>query len=425
MEKYCGICNELLTTDNASEEHIIPNALGGRRVVNGFLCRPCNNRAGREWDAPLVKALQHFSILLEVRRDRGSVQPAQFHMAKYSRADEDSRGNVPAAVFRKENLEKVKMAPDGRVTVAKPMYSNVKRGATRRIRLTCRSVAERDQRLKDLRKKYPQAVITVSEKADYVPHFLGWDLQVGGAAQGRAITKAVLALAVENGVDAKDCANATESFKDDGKSCFSFFHDFDPIKNRVDGMPLHVVHVQGDPTSGHLIGYVELFGCLRFGVCLSTAYKGDKLRCSYAINPMTGEEVHVQVEFCCGPKQIQAMCEGAVVPVVECKKAIEGILPTVLRSMEEREGERVISQAAKYAFNNLDVKEGEIIEPRHTRQLTRLIMEKMTPYLIHKFEQNRMTRRRPLPPSPVGNLEDPRRPSGPSQGPDNPADRSP
>ena len=403
MERYCGICNELLTAENASQEHVIPNALGGKRVVNGFLCRPCNNRTGSEWDAPLATALQHFSTLLRVRRDRGSVQPAQFDMAKYSRTDEDSTGHVPLAVFGEENLEKVEMAPDGRVTIAKPRYSNVKRNSTRRIRLTCRSKDEVKKRLRELRKKYPQidndnTVITVSEKATYVPHFLGWDLQVGGAAQGRAITKAVLALAVEAGVNARDCEKAKENFKESRKPCFSFFYDFDPIKNRVDGMPLHVVYVQGDSTSGQLIGYVELFGCMRFGVCLSTVFEGEQINSVYAINPMTGEEVHVDVEFRCGPEQIQAMCEGGVAPLRKCQKAIEGILPTVLRAVEDREMKRVISEAAEHAFNNLDIEEGELIEPRHVPQLTEMIMEKMTPYLIHMFQQNWAT---PSPPRPL------------------------
>ena len=103
MERHCGICNELLTDENDSKEHVIPNALGGRRVVRGFLCRPCNNRAGSEWDAPLITALQHFSILLGVRRTRGSVHSAEFDMAIYSRADEDSpSGQVPAAAFRQD-----------------------------------------------------------------------------------------------------------------------------------------------------------------------------------------------------------------------------------------------------------------------------------------------------------------------------------
>ena len=408
MKSCCSICNELLTDENDSNEHVIPNALGGRRVVRGFLCRPCNNRAGNEWDAPLVTALQHFSILLGVRRDRGSVQPTQFDMAKYSRTDEDSTGHVPAAVFGEENLEKVEMAPDGRVTVAKPTYSNEKCNSTRKIHLTCRSMDEVNKRLRELRRKYPQidnddTVITVSEKATYVPHFLGWDLQFGGAAQGRAITKAVLALAVEAGVNARDCEKVKESFKGSGKPCFSFFYDFDPIKNRVDGMPLHVVYVQGNSTSGQLIGYVELFGCVRFGVCLSTVYEGDQISCIYAINPMTGEEVHVEVEFRCGPEQIQAMCEGAVVPVVECQKAIERILPTGLRSMDEREMKRVISEATEYAFNKLDIEEGGLIEPRHARQLTELVMEKMTPYLIHMFKQNRATPSPPRPLSPRSN----------------------
>ena len=396
LESYCSICNELLTDENYSNEHVIPNALGGRRVVRGFLCRPCNNRAGSEWDAPLITALQYFSILLGVRRGRGSVQSAQFDMARDPRADEESTiGQVSSAAFGAENPKRVEMSPDGRMTVADPTYSNVKRDSTRRIRLTCRSMDEADKRLKDLRRKYPQidnknAVITVSEEAIYVPHFLAWNLQVGRAAQGRAITKAVLALAVEAGVSARDCANATECFKDDGKPCFSFFYDFDPIKNRVDGMPLHVVYVQGDSTSGQLIGYVELFGCLRFGVCLSTVYESDQISCSYAINPMTGEEVDVEVEFRCGPEQIRAMCDGAVFPLGEYRKAIEGILPTVLRSMEERTRKLAISEAAEYAFNKLDIEEGGLIEPRHARQLTELVMEKMTPYLIHMFERNRI-----------------------------------
>ena len=317
-------------------------------------------------------------------------------MAIYSRADEDSpSGQVPAAAFREEDLEKVEMAPDGRVKVAKPTYSHVKHNSTHRIRLTCRSVDERNRRLKDLRRKYPQidndnAVITVSEETIYVPHFLGWMLEVGGLAQVRAITKAVLALAVEAGVRPRDCENATECFKDDGKPCFSFFYDFDPIKNRVDGMPLHVVYVHGDPVSRQLIGYVELFGCLRFGVCLSTVYEGDQISCSYAMNPMTGEELDVEVEFCCSSEQIRSMCDGAVFPVVEYRKAIEGILPTVQRSMDERERKRVASEAVEYAFKNLNVEQGRFIEPRHARQLTELVMEKMTPYLIHTIERDRI-----------------------------------
>ena len=392
LARYCGLCDALLTGENDSKEHVIPNALGGRCVVQGFLCRLCNNRAGSEWDASLVKALEHFCILLGVRRSRGSVQPTQFEMVTFSRADEDSIGNeVPEGVLHEEGLENVEMDPDGRVTKAKPTYSNVKRNSTQRIRVTCRSVAERDERLKDLRRKYPTAEVTVSEGGTYVPHLLGWELEVGGKAQGRAITKAVLALAVKSGVRARDCSNARECFKDNGKPCFSPFYDFDPIKNRIQGTPLHVVHVQGDSASGQLIGYVELFGCLRFGVCLSTAYTGVQIRDSYAINPMTGKEVDVEVDFRCGPEQVQAMCDGAVFPSAECSKAIEGIMPTVLRSMEEREQKRVLSEAVEHAFNKLKVKEGELIEPSHLREISESVIEKLTPYLIATYERKRMS----------------------------------
>lgn len=394
--RHCGICGELLTDRNDSREHVIPNALGGRRVVRGFLCGPCNNQTGDEWDAPLVRKLQPFCILLGVRRTRGSVRPMQFDMAKFSLTDQHSRTNSAlAAMFAEENIEKVVMYPDGRMTPVRPTHSEEKVGSTRRIRLICRSREEAHKRLRDLRRKYPQiddddAEVTVTEERAYVPHFLGWELRIGESEEGRAITKAALALAVDAGIIASECEKAMKYFEDDDESCLSFFYDYDPITNRVEGMPLHAVYVQGDPEDGHLIGYVELFGCLRFGVCLSATYRGGRFSSSYAIDPTTGKEEDVEIDFRCGPEQIQAMREGFLFPSVEIRTAIEKIMPTILRLAEERERERVIKEAVEHASRNLNVGEDRSFEPRHAKRIAELIMEIMTPYLIHQFEKNRI-----------------------------------
>ena len=309
---------------NDSGEHVIPNALGGKCRVRGFICDPCNKKTGSEWEAPLTKALERFSVLFGVpRRHRGSVQPAQFDMARYSLADGDVTNSQVPAAFREENLEKVTMRPDGRMTIPKPTTPHhVKENSTHRIKQTFPSIDEANDQVKKWREKYPNSKITVTEKATYESYWI--DItppEIDKPAQGRAITKMALALAVESGVRATDCEKAEEYFKEDDKPCQSFFYDFDPIKNRVEGMPLHVVHVQGDSTRGQLIGYVELFGCLRFGVCLSTAYEGEPISSSYAINPMTGKTEDVKVEFYCTPDQIQAMCDGTMPPLVEDQKA--------------------------------------------------------------------------------------------------------
>lgn len=48
----------------SSEEHLILDALGGRRKTRGLTCVACNNRLGGTIDAHLEQGLRHFSLLL-------------------------------------------------------------------------------------------------------------------------------------------------------------------------------------------------------------------------------------------------------------------------------------------------------------------------------------------------------------------------
>ncbi|RMM38858.1 hypothetical protein ALP33_200150 [Pseudomonas amygdali pv. lachrymans] len=47
----CYLCSEPLTFQNDSGEHIIPNSIGGKREVKGFICGACNGAAGETWDS--------------------------------------------------------------------------------------------------------------------------------------------------------------------------------------------------------------------------------------------------------------------------------------------------------------------------------------------------------------------------------------
>ncbi len=64
----CTLCSCSLTADNNTEEHIIPNAIGGRKKVQGFICRTCNSESGSEWDNELARQLNPLSIHLGIRR---------------------------------------------------------------------------------------------------------------------------------------------------------------------------------------------------------------------------------------------------------------------------------------------------------------------------------------------------------------------
>lgn len=68
----CALCGKPFADGDDSREHIIPNTIGGRNKVGGFLCRDCNSKTGQEWDSELAGQLNPVSNLLEIKRERGS-----------------------------------------------------------------------------------------------------------------------------------------------------------------------------------------------------------------------------------------------------------------------------------------------------------------------------------------------------------------
>ena len=67
-EALCLFCGVLPAT---SEEHIVLNALGGRRTTGGLLCRPCNNRFGGTIDAAMEQEYRWFSLIAGCWRGDG------------------------------------------------------------------------------------------------------------------------------------------------------------------------------------------------------------------------------------------------------------------------------------------------------------------------------------------------------------------
>lgn len=75
----CYSCDCELTPENSSEEHIFPNALGGR-LKSRILCRKCNNEYGEKCDAELVKSLSMITHFINPKRDNGTTPPHKFQM---------------------------------------------------------------------------------------------------------------------------------------------------------------------------------------------------------------------------------------------------------------------------------------------------------------------------------------------------------
>ena len=273
----CGLCDREINRESNAKEHIIPDAIGGRRTVRGYICKACNNDSGRTWDAALARALHPFSLLLNIKRQKGTIGPLK---VKSVRGEPFiyHPGNriVTAPSFRRETL------PDGQIHI--------------HMQDSTRSALE--ARIKGLERKYPQASVdkwrvSVGERDNKTLY--GFDLSYGGPEFDRSIVKSALALSCWAGVDVGECRLGVDYLRDshaeyDHGLYFSWYQD-DLVMKRTRGLPMHCVYVTGDPISRTLLAYVELFGNVRRIICLSDTYESDHIVESYVIDPVTGREL--------------------------------------------------------------------------------------------------------------------------------------
>ena len=90
----CYLCLSPLTGEARSEEHIIPNALGGRCSSYDLLCRDCNNSTGQRIDAELASQLLPVANLLGIKRERGKVPNVIVKRESGEELVRDSSGNM-------------------------------------------------------------------------------------------------------------------------------------------------------------------------------------------------------------------------------------------------------------------------------------------------------------------------------------------
>ena len=275
----CWLCDGPIAEINTKGEHIIPNAIGGRRTLKGFLCSKCNRSTGSTWDAALAKNLNYFGLLFETKRQRGNVPPMT---ATTAAGDELTiqGGNIP--------------------TIAKPTHrvTRDEKGGVR-LEISARSRKEARDMLEGFKRKYPQldvdeALNSRHESGTYSSDPYGIDF--GGSSDvDRSIVKSGVALACEAGLTPRDCDLAMEYLRNEEKDYDDnglwHYYQRDLVKNREIGLPLHCVYITGSPRSSLLLAYVEYYGVVRRVICLSKGYEKKTFSRVYSVNPVSGKEI--------------------------------------------------------------------------------------------------------------------------------------
>lgn len=373
--RKCALCPTLLSAKTKTKEHIIPNAIGGRKKTTGFICNDCNNKLGEDWDAELARQLNWFSLAVGISRDRGE---------------------SPKQIVQTVDGDRYWLLNDGSFTPEKSSYSEEDLGEKIAINLTAKTIEEAKQRLKGIARKYPKfdvekALSELEVTTNYLDSPLHVSLSLGGPNAGRSLVKTAFAFASECGVPHAQCEKALEYLLNPEADTFPF--GFAYLSDLVEGRPkdriFHCVSLHGDPKKKRLWSYIEYFGIFRIVVLLSDQYAGPFRNEIYAIDPVDGERVAVKVNSQVSEEEILSLMNGEGFDQEKHKAAADYALPIILNRSTSRSLERSVKEGFHHAAKQLGIKENEIIPKEKAAEFTGFMMEKISPFLEHLVRRGR------------------------------------
>ena len=368
----CVLCDVIIDDKNDSNEHILPNAIGGKKTVKGFICKDCNNTSGHKWDMELAKQLHPLCVLLNIRR---------------------SRGNVPALRVQSSGAKKLTVSAEGHIRLP-TRFSEQLHGDEVHIQIETDGMTALRKKLFEVAKKYPQidaeqALGKAEARSEYIYEPMHIEISFGGNLAGRSIVKSAMALIHDAGICARECELACEYLLSDGEACFGYYNEQDLVTNRPGKTFFHCCYVQGNPKSGKVLAYSEYFGFQRIVMCLSNNYVGREFSHSYSVDPVTGQELKLDFDLKLTSRDIELAYAGKKVDYAVAKEAMGELVDFYQRTAFEREKMSVIEQAIEYAFENCGVEVGEEFSEEQLNRLIGLIFEKMEPFLLRLIQRNR------------------------------------
>jgi len=372
----CAICGGLITGESESNEHAIPAAIGGRLKVKGFICRRCNSDSGFTWDAKLVSQLHPLSLLFGVERQRGSTP------------------GLPIITTAGEELV---INAKGGFTPTRPSFSEETAPEGVKIQIMARSMDEAKRMLAGVKRKYRNVDIDriladAQMSTAYPKGLVHHCLEFGGELSGRSIVKSVLAMAHHAGIPTSLCHDALDYLQDPSAApCFGHYQATDLVVDRPPEVPLNCVGVEANPDTGLVLGYAEYFGVYRVVVCLSRRYAGGRVQECYAIDPRTGVKLDLSISLGFSEAEIKAIYDYEMIPDGAIQEAFAKVMPAAIKKQFEAERERVTTEAVEYAFANCGANPGEMLTKEHVKKLSRLMAEKLVPFILHNLARPHVT----------------------------------
>ena len=284
--EICWLCDRELTE---TREHIIPESMGGRKTVRGFICRDCNSETGHDWDVAVIEFESwKFHLLSNLK-----INPQQ---------GKPIRGNMPDTgmnVFIDSDVQV-------RLGFNPPVKTQIDTGEIH-YQFSCdpSRVDDLFASMNTLLQRRGKDPMTRGEFDARIRHnmtpqpVVNFSLQMHIPRYYRSVVKTAMAMAFSVGISPMDCGNAVrylrdETMDEEGVVTLPGTSLEGTTDNWTDH---HAVNVFGLPDARMLISEVLYFGNASGLVILSDSYDGPTIIAGHAINLGTGDYVDADLNL--------------------------------------------------------------------------------------------------------------------------------
>jgi hypothetical protein len=274
----CYLCAELITEENKSREHIIPNCIGGRLTSFNILCKSCNTGFSI-YDAEFCKLGSVLATAFGIKKQRG-------HLLTHK------------AIKESDGTEQI-MHKEGDTLWAghlNPVHSQDGQSLSFDVFGVKRARQEMERLKKELEGKGFQIhdiTFTRNYKEDDIDSYIvPCDYDVPSLLRG--VCKILVGFYYEKTGDLDQVSSIIEFLKVGDENYFS--RESKLQIPRGDN-PCHTIIVWGSKEERILYGYFEMFNEVGYEVLMNSEYEGENLAFNYRYDLKTEKPIEFDLKL--------------------------------------------------------------------------------------------------------------------------------
>jgi hypothetical protein len=281
---YCYSCKEIIASYNRSQEHIIPNSIGGQIKSDKLLCKSCNENFGNGIDKILNNQLGFFGVLLNIKRDRTPEKlyvKGEYDTGEVRYVGTGMKGGYKIIIPVKKNdiIEYVDIYPK-----TEQEFNRLKKQQEKSLKKIFKDIKTEEY------SEYNEKKLLFSTEKN--------PITIGGNDFFRAICKIVVNFYISQGGILNQVSGLIDFISNNNNVAKSIFYypDLEILQREPDEIA-YIIYIQGDSKEKIAYSYIELFSSHCIWVNIDENYKGVDFEFKYCYDLINEKEIQKKLDL--------------------------------------------------------------------------------------------------------------------------------